>query len=208
MSIHYGVELEAFVQNRATEELVVPKGGVPTDSFPLLAEFRTNGPIPDLLDALSLTSSKLLRYEIQRRDYIFNKSKSDWRVPDSIMSELRGHSYTKGGALVHNIYGKVPRFRRTRTYASLQLSFSEMVAPATDKTPVLWSVFPYAPLIRALDEEFKREIRAAGRTPGCYCVKGPRIEYRSLPNTVFWSSGFMERAYRVVENWKKESRLY
>lgn len=54
------------------------------------------------------------------------------------------------------------------------------------KEPALYGLFDFYPIVKKLDDEFKNEIKAANRQAGFYAIKdGCRLEYRSLPNSVF-----------------------
>lgn len=114
--------------------------------------------------------------------------------------------WEKDQVSVQNIYGKTPRRLGNRTLASLQINVSNRLAKKyTDSKgnvfPDRYGAIDVIPIVRGLDKEFSDEIKNSNRQPGMYAVKDDiRLEYRSLPNSVFLLTEFPERLYKVFKD--------
>ena len=181
--IKYGFELEGFYREGVT--LAIPPKNYPTDGFPGLVEVKT---ISSSGDALERAFSSLMMSALEYSDV-------DFKCPVATFdgkqrSELRRRWSDKSAWDIQNIYGRAPRLLGNKTIASFQINISNLLREAyRDDKGVQhvnqWGLFDMPRIIRALDEEFKKEIKDAGRQPGEYCVKDSmRLEYRSLPNSV------------------------
>ncbi len=122
---------------------------------------------------------------------------------------LRKRPWSKDQQDVRNIYNKKPKALGNRCIASLQINVSLLSKHAyTDDKGVkhseVYGLLDVPRIVQALDEAFKAEIVAAGRQPGEYCIKGDRLEYRSLPNFAFQfglqnAKSFLEKIEKAVE---------
>jgi hypothetical protein len=176
----FGFELEGFFVNKETGVPDIPPKNYPKDGFPGLVEIRTQG-ANSLAGGLGeiLCSMKLWdNVDFQLPSYKFSAKQ---------ISELRKkYSFVKSRVDVQSIYNKAPRLSGGRSLSSFQISISDL---NFKNEPQL---FDFVPIIRRLDELFKVDIQQAGRQLGVYCIKGPRIEYRSLPSFVFEKYGVAE----------------
>lgn len=196
----YGFELEGFY---TTKELgtTLPPLGWPTDGFPGLIEVRTVG-ANTLEDAYLKLLIEYFKYNFDTQIYEHTFSPEEKVL-------LRKRRYEKDILDLGNIYGKKPRALGNRTLASFQINISNQIRPSRyDEKGVFhtaeYGLFDYLPIIRRLDWDFRYEIKEAKRQPGFYAIKdGVRVEYRSLPNTVFTKGNdilkFIERIRKCVE---------
>lgn len=184
----FGFELEGFyrvldISSNGGMKIVLPPKDYPTDGFPGLCEVRTVGAagLSQAYYALMMAYAQT-PFDKDTPEYIF--SPADKRL-------IRARHNEKTAVNISNIYGKEPKALGNRTIASFQINISRRIRCGyTDdkgiKHPEEYGLFDYYPIIKALDDEFKTEIKAAGRQKGFYSVKdGCRVEYRSLPNSVF-----------------------
>lgn len=185
MAYKFGFELEGFFET-PEGQLQLPPVNYPTDGFPGLCEVRTVGGL-DLEDAYFMLLN-------QFRMYPFNASAPIGKFPPDLKRRIRARQNVKDSVIVSNIYGKEPKELGDKTIASFQINISNQVSPKTTRvegtsihtTEARYGLFDYVPIIRALDKEFAAEIADAKRQPGFYALKDDkRIEYRSLPNSVF-----------------------
>lgn len=77
----------------------------------------------------------------------------------------------------------------------------------TKYIPDFYGMLDVGSIVRRLDEEFEKEIKASNRQKGFYCLKdnNTRLEYRSLPSSVFKTSlleikELLSRIKAAVEN--------
>lgn len=179
----FGFELEAFYLNDMGR-VTLPPTGYPVDGFPGLVEIRTVG--GQGLDEAYFEVLRMVGPKIDRLWFA-----SGYTFTPEERRELRKREWRKEPWDIQNIYGKKPRALRDKTIASFQVNVShEEAAAYTDKNGVyhrpIYGLLDVPRIVRALDKEFKHEIATSGRQQGEYCIKNNvRLEYRSLPNTVF-----------------------
>src|SRR3990167_4207405 len=188
MSFRYGFELEGFFteSNHLGTRFLLPPVTYPTDGFPGLVELRTTGH-----NTLLQAFSELLKEWFDLAD------------PDRVSFKISEHTFTaeqkralrkrvpeqKNPADIRNIYGKKPRPLGNKTMASLQINISNIAcASFTTKDgfyiPDRFALFDVGRVVKRLDQAFKDEILKSNRQMGEYAIKGDRLEYRRLPNTV------------------------
>lgn len=177
----YGFELEGFF--RAGD---IPPENFPVDGFPGLIEIRTVGH-HTLDDAIGLLLSNILAEPVK---CLVNWSMHEHTFTPEQKRALRKKGGYKAPADVQNIYGKKPKSLGNKTIASFQINVSNLVSHGFTDTngkhhPDVFSLLDVPKIVKSLDKEFMPEIKAAKRQPGEYCIKGDRLEYRSLPNGTF-----------------------
>ncbi len=172
--MRFGFELEGFYKEAG--KIALPPKHYPTDGFPGLCEVRTNGG-----KSLELAYFELLN---EFRRYPFSTLHAEWTFTPEEKRRIRARHSEKTAVDIRNIYYKLPKALGNRTLASLQINFSRENG-VTERGDTKYGLFDYFPIIKQLDEEFSSEIIASGRQCGWYAVKGDRVEYRSLPNTIF-----------------------
>lgn len=180
--IRYGFELEGFYIGPKFEVELPPKS-YPTDGFPGLVELRTyDGDTAEnaygKICALSVDTPGV---DFKRSEYVF---------PREFRAEIRRRHSEKTAWDIQNLYGKAPRLLGNKTIASFQVNVSnELSSPRTDNDgkffPARFGLLDVPRIVRAFDDVFKHEIKDSKRQPGEYCIKDNRLEYRSLPNSVF-----------------------
>jgi len=200
----YGLELEVFY-SKNKNEIELPPKEYPTDGFPGLIEIRTSGHLL-LKDAISDIYSKLHLENIDYNSLLFI---SEATFTPEQKRELRKRAYIKNSWDIQNIYNKKPRALGNKTIASFQINISYLKSQEYRNKdgivfPERFSLLDVPKIVKNLDNEFKQEILNSKRQPGEYCVKGDRLEYRSLPNTVFPTSisdskRLMNRIQKAVE---------
>lgn len=178
----FGFELEGFYfpPDSNSGEFTLPPKRYPNDGFAGLVEFRTVGG-SDIETAYYSLFKQLSDYphvSYKTTEHIFNASEK---------SEIRRRGVYKEQVNVQNLYGKPPRDAGRRTLASFQVNLSNQTRRVVgDKTITVDCMFDMVQFIRSMDKEFAFEIKVAKRQPGMYAIKdGFRLEYRSLPNSVF-----------------------
>lgn len=186
--LRYGFELEGFVEDNGV--VTIPQSDFPVDGFPGLVELRTT-------DGASLEESYsgiLRRYlHLPKKDGItVNFSRHEHKFSGADMQKLRAHAvFDKQLLNVKNIYGRSPRRLGNKTLAAFQINISNEIAGAwTDSNgkhhSPRYGLVDVHHIVSRLDEEFETEIKATNRQPGMYAIKDYiRLEYRSLPNSVF-----------------------
>ena len=203
--MNYGIELEFFVKKGLK---IVPAYEATSnlDGNPIVGEIKTgvhSNPYDLIYDLKKLLHKE--SEEISRKGYtlaLLNHIK----VNHDFLKKVRSDRYqTKGKEplTTYSIYGKetgkilpVEQFK-----ASLQLNISNnsyytenyegyRSKKLETRTQYFSKVFNYVDIIKGLDIEFKSEINKTNRVPGVYAIKdgikGDRIEYRSLPNSIYF----------------------
>lgn len=189
----FGFELEGFYDAKgagANIDFTIPPKSFPTDGFPGLCEVRTarGRDIEDAYFDLLKEYSK----------YNFNTTYAEHTFTAVERQALRARQNNKSAYQITNVYGLKPRQLGNRTLASLQINISSLKSAEEPAhlsgdgsrsfpwQPARYNLFDFVPIVKALDKEFESEIKEAGRQKGFYSIKeGIRLEYRSLPNTVF-----------------------
>lgn len=174
MNFKFGFELEGFFTNSSGDVCVPPKE-YPTDDFPGLCEVSSTGG-KSLEGAYFQVLNEYRKYPFSlMNDHKFSRADKD---------KIRARHSEKGGVNISNIYGKNQKLLGNNTQASFQINISKPMF--TVNGVEYYGLFDFVPIVRALDEEFKSEIKDSGRLPGFYSVKdSKRLEYRSLPNSLF-----------------------
>lgn len=202
----YGFELEGFYRSPETGLITVPPVMYPTDGFPGLVEFRTDGHAI-LEDAFGKLLLKMCMTGYA--DFTCTEAYHTFTPQEKRLIRKRPN-FQKPEADIQNIYDKNPKALGNKTIASLQINISNLVSASyTDKDRVFhpdqFTLLDVPRIVKALDTSFKDEIKEAGRQRGEYCIKGERLEYRSLPNTVMPSTfenikDFLGRIKNAIED--------
>lgn len=188
MTLKFGFELEGFYQEGTA--IGLPPSDWPTDGFPGLVEVRNSGG-NELHTAYYDLLRRSRRYTEAFSSCFMNTKAFEHTFTPDQRRQLRKRDWAKERVSIENIYGRPPRALGNRTLASFQINFSDEYyvnhydAAGKAKLVEEHRLFDYLPIIRRLDKEFERELKDSNRAPGWYAVKGPRVEYRSLPNFVF-----------------------
>ena len=177
----YGFELEAFYHDGLG--IAVPPKTWPTDGYPGLVEFRTTG-FADLDQAYFNLLKEINKYDINFISLV--SSHTFTKVQNKI---LRSRHSIKQAWDITNLYNKPPRNLGNKTIASFQINISNLIKIGyTDENkirhPDIFGLLDIPRIVRNLDKEFENQIKESGRQLGEYCIKGNRLEYRSLPNLV------------------------
>lgn len=184
----YGFELEGFAVT-GVNDVVIPPDDWPVDGFPGLVELRTVGPLD-----LHRAWADILMIDLKTRTQLIhtNYEITEHKFSGMEMSTLRAtRDFSKRQLKVCNIYNKAPRRTGNRTLASLQINISNMLSNEYRKVdgtfvPAAYGLLDVHGIVRRLDQEFKTDITNSKRQPGMYAIKDSvRLEYRSLPNSVF-----------------------
>lgn len=197
----YGFELEGFFQ--PSFNVLEPPVSYPHDGMAGLVEARTTG-----FDELRGSYFSLLS-ELSKYSFV-NYTKSEHTFTADQKRRLRKRVVNKTPCDIQNLYGKKPRSLGNKTIASLQINISNLVVKEyTNSEKNVWfpnrfSLLDVPKIVKALDVEFKDEIKQANRQQGEYCIKDDRLEYRSLPNFVapldiLKVDKFLERIKKAVE---------
>lgn len=194
----YGFELEGFYNPDGT--IAPPPASYPVDGFPGLIELRTTGG-----QSLDRCFSELVRQRLETPGADFATSSHTFSRADKQV--LRRRHEVKSSYDVQNLYGKLPRHLGNKTIASFQINISNQlyagyVGAKGDNIPAAYGLIDTAAIVARLDKEFGTEIRDAGRQIGEYCVKDSiRLEYRSLPNSVFsWNFSSAKTLLARIKN--------
>lgn len=211
--MNYGIELEFFVAKKDGTKVPAYLATQNLDGNPAIGEIRTTVH-PNIVDCV-FELEKLLfleREKIDKNGYVLNllpsitvddtflkdcRSSADFvnRKELEVLTELSIYGKGTGKLLPRNVYK-----------ASLQVNIScntHFDYPTYSKVQVEDKVkydsgygrkhyseaFDYYSVIRKLDDAFSKEIADAKRVKGVYAIKngtlGKRIEYRSLPNSIY-----------------------
>lgn len=203
-SIKFGFELEMFCGTDETENGVrIPSLDMPTDGFPGLVEFRTIGGM-SLEAAWSKIAEQAVIYRFSDADLRLTQARF---TTDQISAMRKQGRFRKPIVHVRNVYGKKQKDLKGLTLASFQINMSHQLSAECkdDKGvfhPARYGLLPCEPIVRELDKEFQVYIKSAKRQPGMYAIKDNiRLEYRSLPNSVF--SFNPTEAYRLTKRIKE-----
>ena len=184
MNFKFGFELEGFY--RTVGEIQLPPPQYPVDGFPGLCEVRSSGG-----KSLEEAYFELLN---EFRKYPFDKDTVSTVFAPDQKRKIRGRQNIKNAVDIQNIYGKEPKELGSKTLASFQICISNQLSGPSERVAdnrliresARYGIFDFVPVIRSLDKEFALEIKEANRQPGFYALKdNTRIEYRSLPNSLF-----------------------
>jgi len=203
----YGFELEGFAINPVTNTITIPPRRWPADGFPGLLEIRTNGG-KSIKKAYGALLAEL--FDLNIKEYLPDFKTHEHRFSGRELASLRkDRDFDKDNMDVQNLYGKEPRVLNGKTLASFQINISYQISKEWKEKEVLhparYGVLDVHKIVRNLDKEFSKEIKASNRQPGVYCIKDEiRLEYRSLPNFVFESDpysimGLINRIETAVE---------
>lgn len=203
--IKYGFELEAFALRDGTELTIPPNRSWPVDGFPGLIEFRSSGG-KDIHDAFGDLLSHMSRYP---NIYTYKVNEHKFTAQEKATLR-RDRSFQKDYVDVQNVYGREPKDVGLKTLASFQINVSNELSPEyKDKDgsvrPARYGLLDVPNIVKRLDEEFGVFIKASNRRPGFYAIKdGYRLEYRSLPNSIFPEeineiNRFLTRIKKAVE---------
>lgn len=213
----YGFELEGFAVS--STGVAIPPKSWSTDGFPGLVEFRTIGG-----DTIEKQLGSLVTEIIslpKQGGYAVDWGRTEFKFSAEQMAEMRKtRHFDKCQVDVQNIYGKSPRRLGNLTIASFQINISNQITTGyTEKKiemktiverhrPATYGLLDVHGIVKRLDLEFSKEIKDSGRQPGMYAIKeNIRLEYRSLPNSVFKIdrlSNLAERIRSAVEGKKEE----
>ena len=182
----FGFELEGFFLD-TNGVVAIPPKHYSVDGFPGLCEVRTYAG-----EEITKAYFNLVR---AYSEYLFSTSITEHSFSALDRQLLRKRPSQKSTYQISNIYGKSPKLLGNRTLASLQINISKEIAPeryidrkdgTRECIPAKYALFDFLPIIKALDIAFANEIQAAHRQIGFYSVKDNiRLEYRSLPNSIF-----------------------
>lgn len=189
VNYRYGFELEAFYSSKSSMHakagIEIPPKEYPVDGFPGLVEIRTVNH-----DDLYTSYYQLLKHianEVDIEKLIFTPYHT---FTAEEKRELRKRNAPpKKPVDIQNLYGKKPRSLGNKTIASFQINISNLTKYSfTDKNGVFhpeeFGLLDVGRIVRNLDKAFATQIKESGRQPGEYAIKGCRLEYRSLPNSV------------------------
>lgn len=212
----YGFELEGFATLNG--EITIPPSHWPVDGFPGLVEIRTVGP-----NHLEDAYFKILQgiYNTQQyQNHIANFGITEYKYSGKQIAEMRKtrRFEAKDQLDIRCIYNKDPRALNGKTLASFQINISNLVNEEYKtqrvvdgkiedqiKVPEKYGMLDVPNIVRRLDETFKDVIKNSNRQPGFYAIKDTyRLEYRSLPNSVFPTDftaarPFLEKIRKAVE---------
>lgn len=185
----YGFELEGFFCDK-DGKLDLPPKDLPVDGFPGVIELRTSG--ASSLEDAYMSIFRKFAFSSELRWVMFCTSEATFSPEQKRLLRKERH-FTKDQVDIRNIYGKKPRSLGNKNIASLQINISNMTQGSYTKVvdgyirtePERYGLLDIPRIVTALDKAFADDIRRSKRQPGEYCIKGDRLEYRSLPNFVF-----------------------
>lgn len=212
--MNYGIELEFFVADGSYLPVPAYKVTHNLDGNPVIGEIRTDVHSNIVDCVFELQKLLYLEKERLKQAGFVMYHGSEVKVPDEFLQSLRKDKTYVNSKHVEvleelSIYpkGKVGKLLPRGVYkASLQINFSnnrEFTYPTYEKITVedkyrfqqssekksYAGMFDYVSIIRKLDEVFAEDIAKTKRVKGVYAIKegklGDRIEYRSLPSTVY-----------------------
>lgn len=200
----FGLEFEFFVKRNDNGEVVIAQEATYNlDANPVVGELRTIVH-SDLVSAV-FELKKLIYEEKKRlaqRGYSMLIASEVILTKDKLRQLRATTGYSKTPLLEKSIYpkGALSKILGKGLFkASLQINMSKEYTSAVEFTDSkgkryyvnkqFSEVFDYVSIISKFDICFANEIKEAKRVKGVYAIKdgvnGSRVEYRSLPNTVF-----------------------
>lgn len=200
MVILYGFELEGFATFE--DRVILPPNDWPRDGHPGIVELRSSGG-KTLEDAYFEICKGFMNLN-PVADTKFNYSLNEHKFTGKELAELRRTSQFHKEVLdIRNLYGKEPRTLHGKSLTSFQINISNLVRTKeeikaegidgktiTKYIPDFYGMLDVGSIVRRLDEEFEKEIKESNRQKGFYCLKDndTRLEYRSLPSSIFKTS--------------------
>lgn len=182
MVFRYGFELECYYNDIGT--ITIPPVEYPHDGMVGIVELRTNKH-HTLEDAYFGVIKEALLLDFEKLSFI-----SEHTFTPQERRELRKRNTVKTPCSIESLYDYKPKALGNKTIASLQINISNLIQMShTDSKgsfhPDTFGILDVPKIVKNLDTVFASEIKAARRQKGEYCIKGNRLEYRSLPNYVF-----------------------
>jgi hypothetical protein len=204
--MNYGIEFEYFVENIKTKNIVPAyKLTSNVDGDPVIGEIKTDV-FKSFIDTMFDLKKKIYEenQSLLKKGYKISKQNTYTFGKDVLLSLRKDPKYINSKHLEileeYSIYNKscskiLPRGVKK---ASLQINISnnsKLVNRYIDKRNNdqkfinnISEIFNYPKIIKMLDDKFVKQITESKRVKGVYAIKnglkGKRIEYRSLPNSV------------------------
>ena len=175
--MQFGIELEHFYLVEGQVAKVPPT--IPHDDCGWLVEYR-GLPYDSPFEAVGSVLAAKKRIKLPEGAEL--GTENFMRVPRSVKLACR-REYVKGIINYQNLYDRAPsRLDHAGVHVSFTSPYIRRLKSGEIRINQMWD---FSTLFRALDKEFRDEIRAARRVPGFYELKyDGRIEYRSLPQSV------------------------
>lgn len=196
-----GFELELFV----TKNKIIISPGImdlPHDNNGMLLELRGN-PSKSIEEAYYSIFAKLAELESKLKGLVVDK-KANWieKTPEILKTQreyIRKNGNTKDISW-ENMYNLEPGNKNiTHFSAGLHIHLKSEKEYSTRKDNVAFShkypeLFDFNKDFRSIENEFSKDIKKAERELGFYELKDDgRVEYRSLPASLFFESNFLKR---------------
>lgn len=199
----YGIELEMFYATGTS--ITIPPKGFPLDGCGAIVELRSI-PHTDIYSAAFDIKAQLRKFQ-DEGVLLFPTSIGGSNRHRFTLEEYRlaaKQSNKDVSVEVYNIYGKERRLLpRGLVSTSVQLNFSSRTVPSyvsdNVRIPDQYGLLDTLRIVKALDKEFEKEIKESGRVMGEYAIKdNVRLEYRSLPASVFFLNDFEKRVSKAL----------
>lgn len=198
----YGIELEMFYIKDTS--IAVPPKVLPLDGCGAIVELRSI-PHADIYSAAFDIKAQLCKFQDQgvllSPTSIGGSNRHRFTVEEFRLAARQSNKDTSVD--VCNIYGKERRLLpRGVVSVSVQLNFSNRTVSSyiadNVRIPDQYGLLDTLRIVKALDKEFEKEIKESGRVMGEYAIKdNVRLEYRSLPASVFFLPDFEKRISKL-----------
>lgn len=200
----YGLEVEFFGKSIETRKFIDARAaGLPSDDWPMLAEARGE-PHTCPFHAVGSVRSEVSRIVSLMETKHIEPQFLNW-VAKKDVKELQEAILRQGVNKVirqENLFGLDPSPKNETHYsAGLHVSITNptktsniYIGKKCFEGHSYHGMFDFVKIFRAISEEFEKEIKSSGRTPGFYEIKScGRVEYRSLPATIIHDKNFDAR---------------
>lgn len=204
----FGLELETFLVNN-NNEIIIPNPEIhPTDSCIGLLEFRSK-PNPNIFTCFGEIESQLQEFNYKNKDlYPLIIAYHTFTTTQKQLIRKRTTNHCKSYLNTQNIYGLKPKAIGNKSIASLQINISNQISPEYKQEnitiPARYGLLDINNIVSSLDNTFKNEIKNQQRQIGWYAIKDQiRLEYRSLPNTIYEMPNFFHILQDIINTWEK-----
>jgi hypothetical protein len=204
----FGLELETFLINN-NNEIIIPDPKIhPTDSYIGLLEFRSK-PNSNIFNCFGEIESQLQEFTYKNKNlYPLIIANNTFTTTQKQLIRKRTTNQCKSYLNTQNIYGLKPKAIGNKSIASLQINISNQISSEYKQEnvtiPAKYGLLDINNIVSSLDNSFKNEIKNQQRQLGWYAIKDQiRLEYRSLPNTIYKMPNFFNTLQDIINTWEK-----
>lgn len=190
--LKFGFEWEVFVfDSQSGWPILAAEHGYSHDGNNLLGEIRTVGgqALRDAIFDLK-KNADIFYHRLKPIHFVPEEAVNSIKTTAELKQYMRRLGSHKDPVIVQNLYGRKPR-NSSAFLASFQINISNVLRESykfkKQVIPAVYGLLDIPTIVRNFDKAFERHIKESNRQPGMYALKDldTRLEYRSLPSSVF-----------------------